>query len=112
LQSQFLSTTKSLKMLLPQTEIEYRNALIDAAELGAKKALQEVGLIKPYMKLREAQRQYGESIVNRWILEGLIDAIKDGDRNASVRIDRIQIETVAKTCNRASYLTIEERKQL
>ncbi|MBV5348901.1 hypothetical protein JZU61_04495 [bacterium] len=99
-------------MLLPQTEIEYRNALIDAAELGAKKALQEVGLIKPYMKLREAQRQYGESIVNRWILEGLIDAIKDGDRNASVRIDRIQIETVAKTCNRASYLTIEERKQL
>jgi hypothetical protein len=30
-------------------------------------------------------------------------------RNASVRIDRIEIETVAKTANRASYLTTEER---
>ena len=97
-------------MLLPQTEIEYRNALIDAAELGAKKALEQVGLIKPYMKLREAQRAFGESIVKRWILEGLITPIKDGERNASVRISRTQIETVAKTCNRANYLTTEDRK--
>lgn len=99
-------------IILPQTEIEYRNALIDAAELGAKKALQEVGLIKPYLKLRQAQRLFGESIVNRWIQEGLVDTIKDGNRNASVRINRIQIEVVAKTCNRASYLTVDERKQL
>lgn len=97
-------------MLLPQTEIEYRNALIDAAELGAKKALEAAGVIKPYLKLREAQRLYGESIVKRWIQEGLINAIKDGTRNASVRINRIQIETVAKTCNRSNYLTTEERK--
>lgn len=59
-------------MQLPQTEIEYRNALIDAAE-------------------------------------GLIKGLKDGPRNASVRISRIEIETVAKTANRASYLTIQER---
>lgn len=95
---------------LPQTEIEYRNALIDAAEVGAKKALQDAGLIKPYLKLREAHRLYGEAVVNRWIKEGLILAIKDGNRNASIRISRIQIETVAKTANRASYLTTEERK--
>lgn len=99
-----------MPMILPQTEIEYRNALIDAAELGARKALEEVGMIKPYLKLREAQRLYGISIVNRWIQEGLINTIKDGTRNASVRINRIQIETVAKTCNRSNYLTTEERK--
>lgn len=96
-------------MQLPQTEIEYRNALIDAAEIGAKKALQEAGLIKPYVKLREAYRMYGESIVRRWMAEGLIKGLKDGPRNASVRISRIEIETVAKTANRASYLTIQER---
>ncbi len=97
-------------MILPQTEIEYRNALIDAAELGARKALESVGMIKPYLKLREAQRLYGTSIVNRWIQEGFIHTIKDGTRNASVRISRIQIETIAKTCNRSNYLTTEERK--
>lgn len=94
---------------LPKTELEFRNALIDAAEVGAKKALQEVGLMKPYLKLREAHRMYGEAVVNRWIKEGLVRVIKDGTRNASVRINRIEIETVAKTANRASYLTTEER---
>jgi len=90
-------------LTLPQTEIEYRNALIDAAELGAKKALEQAGLIKPYLKLREANRMYGESIVRRWIQNGLVKVIKDGERNASVRISRIEIESVAKTANRASY---------
>ena len=99
-------------MILPQSEIEYRNALIDAAELGARKALEAVGMIKPYLKLREAQRLYGTSIVNRWILEGLINIIKDGTRNASVRINRVQIETIAKTCNRSNYLTTDERKSV
>lgn len=94
---------------LPLTETEYRNALLDAAELGAQKALEQAGILKPYFKLREAQRRYGASIVNRWIREGLVNPIKDGSRNASVRICRMEIETVAKTCNRAEYLTVEER---
>lgn len=98
-----------MRLKLPQTEIEYRNALIDAAELGAQKALVEMGQLKPYLKKREAYRMYGESVVNRWIMEGLITPIKDGTRNASVRIDRIQLETVSKACNRASYISTEER---
>lgn len=93
-----------MPILLPQTGIEYRNALIDAANIGAMKALEQAGLMKPYLKLREAQRLYGSAIVNRWIKEGIIIPIKDGDRNASVRIDRIQIESVAMTSNRATYL--------
>lgn len=96
-------------MILPETEREFRNALLDAAEMGAQKALEAAGVIKPYIKLREAQRKYGVSIVNRWIREGIITPIKDGGRNASVRIDRMQIESIAKTCNRANYLTTEER---
>lgn len=98
-------------MRLPETEIEFRNALIDAAELGATKALMDAGVLKPYLKLREAQRLYGKAVVNRWISEGLITTIKDGERTASVRIDRLEIQTVAKTCNRATYLTTEERSK-
>ena len=99
-----------MNLPLPQTEIEYRNALIDAANIGAMKALAEIGSIKPYLKLNEAKRKYGSAIVIRWEKEGLIKLIKDGDNNASVRISRIEIETVAMTANRASYLTTEERK--
>lgn len=95
-------------MRLPETEIEFRNALIDAAEVGAAKALIEVGALKPYFKLSEAYRIYGSGIVKRWIKEGLITPIKDGDKNANIRIDRIQILTLAKTCNRASYFSKKE----
>lgn len=94
---------------LPQTEIEFRNALIDAACVGAQKVLIEIGVLKPFLKQREAYRLYGESVVKRWIKEDLIHPIKDGSRNASVRIDRIEIVTVAMTANRASYLTTSER---
>ena len=98
-------------MRLPETETEYRNALVDAAELGAIKALEEADLLRPYLKLRQAQRKYGIAIVNRWIREGLIRPVKDGNRTASVRIDRIQIEAVAKASNRSTFLTTEERSK-
>lgn len=90
-------------MILPITETEFRNALIDAAEIGAKRALEAAGLIKPYLKLREAHRLYGVTTVNRWIKEGLITPLKDGERNSSVRIYRVDIEAVAKASNRASF---------
>lgn len=99
-------------MRLPQTDIEFRNALADAAELGAKKALEGAGLLRPYLKLSEAKRIYGAATVKRWIKERLILPVKDGDSTSTVRIDRLQIETVAKTANRSSYLTTEERKKI
>lgn len=70
-----------MSLQIPITEIEYRNALIDSDELGAKMALKEAGLIKPYLKLVYAKRLYGTQTVKRWIAEGLIKPIKDGDRN-------------------------------
>jgi len=94
---------------LPETETEYRNALIDAANIGALRALEAASSIKPYLKLREAFRIYGEAVVKRWIAEGLIRPIKDGSRNASVRISRVDLEATARTCNRATYLTTDER---
>lgn len=94
---------------LPQSRVEYVNALIDAAELGAKKALEGAGLLKPYLSVREAKRVYGPTVVDRWIKEDLLKVLKDGNASAKCRISRIQIEAVAKSANRATYLTIEER---
>lgn len=97
---------------LPESETEYRNALVEAAEVGAMKALIDADILKPDMSLREAQRKYGIAIVNRWIKEKLITVRKDGPRNSKTRIDRVTIEAVAKASNRATYITAKERKQL
>lgn len=97
------------RLKLPETETEYRNALIEAAELGAMRLAQQAGLLKPDMSLREAQRKYGIAVVNRWIKEGLVKKRKDGRNNAKVRIDRLEIEAVDKASNRGTYLTCKER---
>lgn len=97
------------ELKLPQSRTEYMNALIDAAELGASKALELVGLNTAYMSERQAKRVYGLRIVDRWIKEGLVTSVKDGNGTASKRINRLQIEAVAKSANRSTYLTTEER---
>lgn len=94
---------------MPQSEREFISLLMEAAELGAKKALIDADLLRPYISMSAANRKYGESTVERWFQEGLIDLIQDGP-NSNYRIDRIQIEAVAKTANRCSYMTTEERK--
>ena len=90
---------------------ELRCLLTDAVELGAKKALQEAGILKPYLKKSEAYRLYGRGIVDRWIEEGLIKIRKDGNQSAAWRLDRIELEVVAKSLNRHTYLSVEERRK-
>jgi hypothetical protein len=99
-------------MRLPQSETEYLNALVDAADLGAQKALIEADVIKPFLSLREAHRKYGQAVVNRWIKEGLIRPGKDGENNAKIRIDRLAIDAVSKASNRTTYLSTAERKTI
>lgn len=78
---------------------------------GALRALEMAGLLKPFLKLSEAQRLYGEATVRRWIREGLINPVKDGDATSTVRIDRLQIEAVSKSANRATYMSLEEMRE-
>jgi len=42
-------------MRIPLTETEFINALVDAAELGGQKALQEAGLLKDTMSMAAAK---------------------------------------------------------
>jgi len=67
-----------------------------AAELGAITALVHAGKIKPYLKKAEAFRLYGRNQVEHWIAEGLITPRKDGDHSACWRIDRLEVEALAK----------------
>lgn len=86
--------------------------LQDAAEMGANAALSQAGLIKPYLSKQEAYKIYGRGLVDRWIKEKLVTPRKDGGASAKWRIDRIEIEAVAKASNRPSYRSVEERLSL
>lgn len=83
--------------------------LADAAELGANAVLAKHGVLKPYLSKSDAYRIYGETNVDRWIAERLITARKDGGHSAKWRIDRQEIEAVAKASNRPSYMLVKER---
>ena len=93
---------------MPDSERELISLMLEVGEISAKKALQEADLLRPYISLSAAYRKYGESTVERWIGEGLVDLIQDGP-GSNYRIDRLQIEAVAKTANRHTYLTVRER---
>jgi hypothetical protein len=82
--------------------------LQDAAELGAKSALSQVGLIKPYISKAEANRMVGQRTVERWMQEGLITPSKDGPTSSKIRINRVQFESLLKTSNRPSYKSLNE----
>jgi hypothetical protein len=98
-------------MILPQSEHEFINALYKAAELGANRALEQANLLKPYISLRDAQRKYGVTIVKRWIDEGLIQVIKDGNATSKIRIERARIEAVAAASNRNTYMPTKRRER-
>jgi hypothetical protein len=82
-----------LKEFIPQ--------LKDAVQAGAQKALAQCGS-RQHCTKATAYRAYGRSNVDRWIAEGLLSPI-------SKKIDQKQLERVAATSNRNSYLTVAER---
>lgn len=82
---------------------EVKNLLADAAELGAKKALIDAGLVKPFISASQAHRKYGRRVVDRWIADGHITPFKDGSKNSTVRLDRLILETLSKSNNSVHY---------
>lgn len=74
------------------------------AELGAIGVLIKTGHLRPYLKKSEAFRLFGRKHVEHWIADGLITLRKDGDQSASWRIDRLEIEAVAKAVDLLPYI--------
>lgn len=67
-----------------------------AAELGALRALINMGQVKPYVTKAEAFRLHGRKNIERWLDQGLLTPRKDGDHSAGWRIDRFELELIVK----------------
>lgn len=91
---------------------ELKNIIQDTAELTATAMLVKSGKLSSVLSKREAYREYGEGVVNRWIAEGLIQVRKDGNNSAKCRLNRVELESIAKANNRITYITTAERKSL
>lgn len=70
--------------------------LREAAQLGAKDALVQAGLLSPYLTQNAAYKLYGRRTVVGWIKEGKIIAHKNGDKNSKVQLDRLELESLVK----------------
>ena len=74
------------------------------AELGAIAVMVKLGHLRPYLKKSEAFRQFGRKQVEQWIELGLLTPRKDGDYSAAWRIDRLEIESLARAKDLLRYL--------
>ena len=83
--------------------LELRNMMLEVATIAAKKAMASAGILSPYVSKAQAYKMYSRRLVDRWIKEGLIKEIKDGEYNMKIRISRIELETAAATSNRVSW---------
>jgi len=90
-------------LILPESEIEFVKTMQVIVETTTQAVLAKLGIVKPYISLNEAYKTYGEGTVDRWVRQGLIHKIKDGEGNSPVRISRIEIESAAQTSNRAEW---------
>lgn len=97
-------------LILPQSETEYRNALIDAAEVGAEKALIEIGAKSPVIKRTEAERTYSKQTIKILLKAELIEPKKTGERNSTVYFDRIQLLTAIRSYYRIMNYTKPQQK--
>jgi len=93
---------------MKEIDYEYKNMLIDVAEIAIERYRVEKGEIPSFIKKTEAWRLYGRTTIDRWLKEGLIKPKKDGNGTAMVRLDRIELELLSKSSNRHSYKSKNE----
>jgi len=85
--------------------------LKNAVTVGAEKALIENVALPEYLGKADAYRLYGRSNVDRWINEKLIHLESSGGKINKQVIKRKQLDSVAETSNRITYLSVAERKR-
>lgn len=74
----------------------HKRELIDIAELGARKAISRLGLIKDEISQREAYRLFGEGRVKLWVHRKLCTKVKPGEGNSKVTYSLIELEVLDK----------------
>jgi hypothetical protein len=91
---------------------ELQNMLNSAAQLAVKLDRIENGKEKAYISENQARKRYGEGTVTRWIKEGLIKFTQDGTSTSPKRFSVYQLELLAKSSNRSTYLPVKERREM
>lgn len=79
-----------------QDLVNQKRELIDIAELGARKAISRLGLIKDEISQREAYRQFGEGRVKVWVQRKLCTRVKPGEGNSKATYSLIELEVLDK----------------
>jgi len=88
--------------------MELAMLLKNAAEQGTAKAINEERSVPDRLTKADAYRLYGRSNVDRWLREGLISAQQPTD-TSQIFLDRSELEAVAASSNRITYLPITDR---
>jgi hypothetical protein len=96
-----------MKFRLPESESEFIEILKAVPRFSSVQSLISAGLIKRFISKAEAYRQYGRANVDFWIKSDLVKMVKDGDNSSTLRLDRIQLEAVALTSNRAEWFALQ-----
>ncbi len=86
---------------------ELATLLKNAAEQGTANAIKEERPVPDQLTKADAYRLYGRSNVDRWLREGLI-ATQPTD-TSQIFLDRSELEAVAASSNRITYLPVVER---
>lgn len=80
-------------------------------EVGTVATLVKLGQIKPYMSYNEATAAVGRGLIDRWVSEGLLEKVKDGEKNSKVRFDRLRVMTLMATSNRMSWFRYHKKEE-
>lgn len=88
--------------------LELKNIVSSSVALGIKQFLQDYKDLPRYMSKNQAYTRYGRRVIDRWIKEGLVTEIKDGDRQHKIRLDSLELEKLAAFSNRTSFFRYKE----
>lgn len=70
--------------------------LADAAEMGAKKALESTGELKSSVSMTDAYKMYSRRTVDRWIKEGRIKPFRNTPNSNKKFLSRSTLEALDK----------------
>jgi hypothetical protein len=79
---------------------EFRQLLKEVSDYVVSSYRIAEGKDKPWISQRKAWQTYGKSNVDCWLRKGIVSRQKDGQRNSTVRYDRLELERAAKSSNR------------
>ncbi|MGO3307860.1 MAG: hypothetical protein ACTILG_14465, partial [Sphingobacterium sp.] len=97
--------------ITPSGSMEYKELamlLKKATEQGVKNAIKEEHPVPDRLTKADAYRLYGRSNVDRWFREGLISPQQPAN-TSQIFLDRSELETVAASSNRITYLPVADR---